>query len=161
MKKILVAILSAILAFRFPMTVVSKDNNTWISDTAYEACVEYGEKYGIAPELLMAMIEIESDGNPYAENKGCMGLMQISPKWHWDRMERLGVTDLNNEKGNVLVGADYMAELFSEYGEVSYVLDIFNGNSKAKYNYENGILSDYSRKILERSAELERIHGKL
>lgn len=31
---------------------------------------------------------------------------------------------------------------------------------KAQENYENGILSDYARAVLERSAELEILHGK-
>lgn len=140
--------------------VISQDNDTYISDTAREACVEYGEEYGICPELLMSMIEVESGGQADARNGTCCGLMQISVKWHKDRMGRLGVTDIFDERGNILVGADYLAELFERYHEASLILDIFNGNSKAQENYESGILSDYARTVLERSAELEILHGK-
>lgn len=110
--------------------------------------------YGIAPELLMAIIETESRGQADAKNGGCYGLMQISKKWHKDRMKRLGVTDIFDERSNILVGADLLAELRDEYHELSLVLDIYHGDSKAFKNYENGIMSDYARKILERSAEL-------
>ena len=131
-----------------------------LSAVAMEACEEYGEAYGICPEFLMAVVETESSGKAYAENGGCKGLMQISTKHHADRMERLGVSDIYDERGNILVGTDYLAELFDEYEEASLVLDVYNGNSKAKSNYENGILSEYAGKILDRSEELERLHGK-
>jgi soluble lytic murein transglycosylase-like protein len=123
-------------------------------------CEEIGELYGVCPELLMSIIEHESSGNKYAENGSCKGLMQVSVRWHADRMEKLGVTDIYDEYGNILVATDYISELREDYEEVSYVLDVYNGNSKATYNYENGILSVYAKSVLERSAELERLRGK-
>lgn len=159
MKRLIVTLLVT-AALLTPMTAVAQDKDTYISQIAQEACMEYGEEYGICPELLMAMVETESGGNPKAENGGCIGLMQISERWHRDRMERLGVTDIYDERGNILIGTDYLMELAGRYGDVSYALDIYNGNSKAEYNFENGIISPYAEKILERSAELERIHGK-
>ena len=131
-----------------------------LSNEAIEACEKYGEEYSICPELLEAIIEAESGGNQYAKCGSCKGLMQISSKWHADRMERLGVTDIYDVDGNIHLGADYLAELFEEYGEASYVLDIYNGNSKAEDYYEQGILSDYANKVLTLSEKLERLHGK-
>lgn len=131
-----------------------------LSNEAIEACEKYGEEYHICPELLMSIIETESGGNQYAECKGCKGLMQISTKWHADRMKRLGVTDIYDVDGNVHVGTDYLAELFEEYGDASYVLDIYNGNSKADEYYEAGVISDYADEVLTRSEKLERLHGK-
>ena len=144
----------------FPMKTTASDSETYLSEEIQGYCIEIGQEYGICPELLMAMIERESTGDRNAENGSCKGLMQISERWHKDRMEKLGVTDIHDEYGNILLGADYLAELREEYCEVSYVLDIYNGNSKADYNYENGILSDYAKHILERSEELERMHNK-
>ena len=86
--------------------------------------------------------------------------MQVSQKYHSDRMQRLGVTDLYDEKGNIKVGTDYLAELFREYEDPCLVLDIYNGNSKAFEYYEQGVVSDYAGKVLDRAEELERIHGK-
>jgi soluble lytic murein transglycosylase-like protein len=159
MRKALTALLVAALTMPIA-TANAQSRDTYISDTAYEACVEYGEEYGICPELLMAIAERESGGNPTAESGGCSGLMQISAKWQKPRIESLGVEDIYDERSNILVATDYLSELFEEYGEVSLVLDKYNGNSKAEYNYNNGIISDYARKILIRSEELERLHGK-
>lgn len=160
MKKILTVFLPVILSLSISITVTAKGNDTYLSEEIQGYCVEIGEEYGICPELLMAIIEKESSGNSLAENGDCKGLMQISERWHRDRMDRLGVENIYDSYGNILVGTDYLMELAEEYGDISYVLDIYNGNSKAERNYQNGVLSDYSEKILERSEELERLHGK-
>ena len=163
MRRIAVLVTPLILSISitFPVNAKSDESqDTYLSEEIQSYCVEVGELYGVCPELLMSMIESESGGNPDAENGSCKGLMQVSERWHKDRMEKLGVADIYDEYGNILVAADYLMELADEYGDIGYVLDIYNGNSKADYNYENGILSNYAEKILERSAELERIHGK-
>ena len=55
-------------------------------------CMEIGKQYHICPELLMAMIEQESSGRADVVNEtGDTGLLQVNPKWHKERMERLGV----------------------------------------------------------------------
>ena len=133
MKKAARLLLAGVMLFvSMPMTAVSQDNDTYISDTAREACIEYGEQYGICPEILESIIEAESRGRPDVKNSSCCGLMQVSVKWHKDRMERLGVTDIFDERGNILVAADYLAELFEKYHEASLVLDIYHGDSKAQ-----------------------------
>lgn len=149
-----------ILAIIPTIRLSAGDRECILSEEVKGYCEEIGEMYGICPELLMAIIEAESSGNQYAENGSCKGLMQVSVKWHADRMEKLGVVDIYDEYSNILVATDYLAELRDDYEEVSYVLDIYNGNSKAYYNYENGILSKYAGSVLERSAELERLRGK-
>lgn len=118
------------------------------------------EPYNICPELVEAMIERESTWNPKAQNGDCMGLMQISGRWHKERMERLGVTDLLDPYDNILVGVDYLAELFGKSEDAGFVLMTYNGDRRANTLYKTGKLSAYAEWILERSAELERAHGK-
>ena len=141
-------------------TVTANEQETYISDEIQGYCVEIGEEYGVCAELLMAIIEAESSGNPKAENGDCKGLMQVSQKWHVDRMERLCVSDLFDPYGNILVATDYLVELFEKHGDLSLVLMIYNGDSKAHEHYENGTLSAYAEKIMNRSYELEEVHGK-
>lgn len=114
----------------------------------------------VCPEFIEAVIEFESHWDPYAVNGDCIGLMQISEKYHRERMDRLGVTDLTDPYDNILVGVDYIAELFKKYEDPGMVLMLYNGDSRAKDYLETGKLSDYAAKVLERSAELEREHGK-
>lgn len=114
------------------------------------------EQKDICPEFVQAIIETESSWDPEARNGDCIGLMQISEKWHQDRMERLGVTDLTDPYDNILVGIDYLDELIHRYGDQAMVLMIYNGDSRAWKFWETGEMSEYARKILERAEELER-----
>lgn len=149
-----------ILAITVSIPIKANAKDTYLSEDIQRYCEEIGEQYYICPELLEAIVEKESSGKSDAKNGQCKGLMQIHDKFHKERMERLGVTDIHDEYGNILVGADYLAELFEEYEDVGYVLDIYSGNSKADENYEKGVLSSYAKSILTRSESLERQHGK-
>lgn len=125
-------------------------------------CQEIAEKYGICPELIMAVCEHESNWNPDAVGTlGDTGLMQIVPKYHGERMQYLGVTDLTDPYSNILVGADYLAELATKYEDVAEALMVYNmGKEKAEKLYNKGIISEYATDILERSAEMERMDEK-
>lgn len=160
-RRILSVFLTIIMAFLFSASAYASEEDIFLSKTAIDACEKYGKEYNICPELLMAIAEAESSGNPKAENGGCKGLMQVSEKWHKDRMKRLGVTDIFDTKGNILVATDYLYELFEKYEDVGMVLMVYNGDSNAE-DYMNGKaeLSGYAEKILERSFELEKKSGK-
>lgn len=160
--KVIFLLVESAMALTMSIASVSlaETRETWISNDAYAYCEEIGEQYNICPELLMAVIEKESSGQATATNGNCVGLMQVSARWHGDRMMKLGATDLYCERDNILVAADYLSELFTKYKEPSLVLDIYNGNSNAMRNYDCGVISDYARDILDRAAELERLHGK-
>lgn len=157
MKNVIKVFLPIIMWSFVEFTSTAQPAGTYISEDAQEACVKYGEEYGICPEMLMAMIEKESSGRPDVESGGCKGLMQISDRWHKDRMERLGVKDIYSIDGNIHVGADYLSELFEKYCDVGIVLMVYHGEKNAATKTE---LSDYADWILTRSAELERMNGK-
>ncbi len=122
---------------------------------------EAGQEYGICPEFLQAVAWYESGWQADASTGSCEGLMQVSPYWHSGRMARLGVQDLHDPEGNMLVAADYLAELFGEWEDPAVVLMVYNGDSGAQHYRETGEgLSGYARKVLELSEQLEREHGK-
>lgn len=156
-KKLLILLILVVLP---NIKVYAHSNDTYLNKDIQKYCKEIGGKYGVCEELLLAMIETESAGVSDAENNGCKGLMQVCERYHKDRMDNLMVTDIYDEYSNILVATDYLMELADEYGDIGYVLDVYHGDSKAKYNYENGILSNYSKKILERSEEIERARRK-
>ena len=158
--KMLAIALAASLVLTKSVMANEEIEPTHISVEAQVSCYEYGEMYDICPELLMAMIEAESSGNPKAENGDCKGLMQISERWHSGRMEEIGADDIWSETDNIHIGANYLHELFNRYEDVALVLMVYNGESDAAEKAENGYISDYARKILDRSAELERWKGK-
>ena len=73
------------------------------------------EEAGITYELALAVIRKETGfQNVMGDNGNSYGYMQIQPRWHEDRMERLGVTDLTDPYSNFRVGCDFLAELLSK-----------------------------------------------
>lgn len=130
-----------------------------------EYCEEIGQAKGICPELLEAIAWHESRFIPTEKNKNCYGLMQINIKIHQDRIENLGYTskDMLKAKPNIEVAADYLAELYEDYGDENpIVLSLYSGagwDAVEKYK-EYGFITDYVDDILTRSAKYERLHGK-
>lgn len=126
-----------------------------------ELAVRTGREYGISPEFLQAVAWQESSYREDAEYGNCSGLMQVSGYWHKDRMEHLGVTDLHDPEGCMIVAADYFVELFEKYEDPGMVLMVYNGDSGAPGYQETGEgLSDYAVSILEMAERLERESGK-
>lgn len=131
------------------------------ADEVYALAQETGGEYGICPEFLQAVAWQESRYDPKVSNGGCEGLLQVAGRWHGDRMEELGMTDLYDPAGNMAVAADYLAGLFARYEDPGMVLMVYNGDSHAEHYRETGEgLSDYAMSVLELSENLEREHGK-
>lgn len=160
MKKLSLIAMALIVASNITFTVNAKPQDTYLSEEIQGYCEEIGGKYGVCEELLLAMIETESAGVSDAENNGCKGLMQVCERYHKDRMDNLMVTDIYDEYSNILVATDYLMELADEYGDIGLVLMIYHGEKSALEKSERGELSSYAEKILERSEQLERLHGK-
>lgn len=134
---------------------------TNIPNEYQEYCKEIAEKYDISPYLLMAMIERESAGKYQVTNdSGDTGLMQINKKWHYDRMERLGVVDLYDPYSNILVGADFLKELFDKNdGDIYLAAMKYNMRHKrAEELYAKGIISEYALKVVARADELTELY---
>ena len=119
------------------------------------------EEEGIDPTVIIAMIEVESsyDSETIGDGGNSFGLMQIQPRWHDQRMQALAVTDLLDPKQNVKVGIDILAELLAKYGgDVEMALVAYNAGPTGAYRhwFSRGVYSsDYSKKVLEISAELK------
>ena len=124
-----------------------------------EAAIKYGEEYGILPEFLEALAWRESRYHADAVSKdgSCIGLCQVNPKWHKERMKRTGKTDLYNIDDNMNVAADYLSELLQEHpGEPEIALMIYNGD----HSYREGNISQYAQDIMKKSQELAKKHGR-
>lgn len=135
------------------------ENRIEITDEVKELCGIYGRRYGISPELLQAMIWIESRciSSAQSADKSCKGLMQVKPSCHRERMKRLGVRNVFDPAGNILVGTDYLAELLDRYDTLEMALGAYNGDAGAT---EGLYVSRYAKKVLEISQALEKAAAK-
>lgn len=139
-------------------------NGGEFSEELQEFTQDLCKERNLSYPLVLALIERET-GYKNVDPNGCgsTGYMQIIQKWHEDRMEKFGVTDLLDPKGNIIVGIDYLSELFEKYNEVNLVLMAYNmGESGAKKVWEDGIYSsDYADYIIQREAEISaEIYGR-
>ena len=83
---------TSVFLMTFTTEAKAKNEDTWLSPEIQGYCEEIGEEYSICPELLEALIETESSGNPQATCGNCRGLMQVNPDIHKDRMKRFFVS---------------------------------------------------------------------
>lgn len=107
--------------------------------------------YGIEPALILAVIEKESSYDETAIGDGgeSYGLMQVQPRWHVARMDKLGVEDLLNPYQNITVGVDILAGHITTYGDVGAALTAYNRGS-----YQ-GEVSEYAEDVIERKERIE------
>ena len=99
------------------------------------------EEAGITYELALAVIRKETEfQNVMGDNGNSYGYMQIQPRWHEDRMERLGVTDLTDPYSNFRVGCDFLAELLSKY-TLEEALTAYNSGKPGKSEYATSVMN--------------------
>lgn len=113
--------------------------------------IQVAESYSIDPAILFAMAYRESTYNPavIGDNGEAFGLLQVQPRWHSDRMVRLGCTDLLDPYQNVIVGADYLAEQLQRYGgDMGKALVAYNAG------HYSGTITRYAQVVLEIAEEL-------
>ena len=107
----------------FVAMCVSAEEQVIVPEDVKEISEELGQAYNICPELIQAICWRESRFQTDAENGGCIGIMQVSQRWHKDRMDKLGVTDLMDPKQNMEVAVDYLADLVEDEEDMEEALD--------------------------------------
>ena len=88
----------------------------WCSEgkSMARACADFNaERYGVPPELVHAIIEVESAWNPYAvSSKGAVGVMQLMPA----TAAAFGVRNRFRIEENVAAGVAYLSWLWLRFG---------------------------------------------
>lgn len=113
--------------------------------------ISEAEAHSIDPVIIFAMAFRESSFNPAAigDNGNSFGLLQIQHRWHQERMERLGCSDLLDPFQNVTVGVDILAEQIDRYeGNIAKALVAYN------QGHFTGTVTDYAKDVLEKAEEL-------
>ena len=125
-----------------------------MTDADQEIVFGICQKNGVAFQLVMAIIEHESDFDRTARSQtGDSGYMQIND-CNAESMSDLGFSDLYDLEQNVGAGVHILKELFSKYeGDVTFVLMAYNAGEKGAQNMrDSGIYeTEYTVEILERA----------
>lgn len=127
-----------------------------IQDYIITMCSEC-DSCDLDPAIIIAIIWKESEYNADAigDNGNSLGLMQVQPRWHSERMEKLSAPDLLNPYQNIRVGIDYLVDLYSINENTEWVLMAYNGGPTYANNlYSKGAISKYANDILDKADEL-------
>ena len=96
---------------------------------------DLAEKHGLRPELVKAVIHVESGFNPKAvSKKGARGLMQVMPV----NLRRLGAENPFDPEENIAAGTRYLSRLLERYdGNLTLSLAAYNAGPTAVDHYQD------------------------
>ncbi len=103
----------------------------------------YGKQYGISPKLLKAIAKVESGEKPgiVGDDVESVGLFQIQPKWHMQRLKE-GESLLDPEV-NTRVACEILTELMDKYATLDEVLTAYNcGHDTGDRSYANKVYEE-------------------
>jgi|GEM_PF-1611671 len=126
---------------------LSPRDNRWLVKDAVSQAHQITK---LDPELLQAVIEVESAGNPHAQSSvGAKGLMQLMDQTAKD----LGVHNSFDPYENVLGGARYLSEQLQAFkGNLRLALAAYNAGPDAVRKYNDippySETQDYVQKVL-------------
>lgn len=92
----------------------------------------------VDPYIALSVLEIESNYKPNLKSSaGAVGLMQWIPKWHSWRMGKFHLNDMWDPYTNIIVGMDYLNDLFQSNGSWREALYGYNHSTV----YVNSVIS--------------------
>lgn len=108
-----------------------------------------GEEHDLDPILILSLITAESSFNPQARNNsGAVGLMQVIPYWHRDKISALGLSQaqLFHVDSNIQLGAMILKNYLDQNdGNMVRALQKYNGSSKDRsLRYSNKVFQHYN-----------------
>ena len=113
---------------------------------------QYAAHYSVPPELIGALIDVESRWNPRAiSNKGAMGLMQLMPK----TARRYGAFEPFDIEQNIAAGTRYVTALMWEFhGDLRLVAAAYyagdRGIARKQLSYSNPDVVAYVQAVRRR-----------
>jgi len=118
-----------------------------------------GQRVGLDPLIILAVMGIESGLNPIAESvMGAKGLMQVIPKHHQDKFDvSAGEQALLDPMTNILVGARILKEYIRRTGSVESGLQTYAGAmSDSTGTYAQKVMAEKER-MRQALLRLERL----
>jgi soluble lytic murein transglycosylase len=145
------------------LLLLPTDSKADVPSTLAERCVQhYAAHYRVPPELIAALIDVESRWNPHAlSNKGAMGLMQLMP----DTARRYGALQPFDVEQNIAAGTRYVTTLMWEFhGDLRLVAAAYNAGDRwvgqKQLNYRNADVIAYVEAVRRQYVMRKQVAGR-
>ena len=111
------------------------------------AAFREGRRNDVDPLLILAVIAVESRFNPIAESEqGAVGLMQIVPRFHMDKVADTGAPTFLQPHANIAIGARILKDAIRRGGGEVAGLQLYNGSfDDDTQAYANRVLGERRR----------------
>jgi len=132
--------LASVVARRYR---VAEDAAAEVVDAAFREA----HRHGLDPILILAVIAVESRFNPFAQSEqGALGLMQVVPRFHLDKIAALGVPSILVPDANIALGARILKDAIRRAGSEQAGLQLYNGAVDDETQaYANRVLQERRR----------------
>lgn len=149
------------------LTAMTSPTVTWthwvrypvpLDDDLQRYIAEVCSRYHVPTEMVMALMDPESgyDAGAIGDSGQSFGLMQVWATEHTGRCIELECYNLLNPYQNVLVGVDFLAELWDSYGNWEQALSFYHGEGgDLPSAYADDILA--KAEILAEGASIETL----
>ena len=141
------------LLFLFMIVVLPRVSQGATPTPLAKRCVErYAAQYRVSPELIAALIDVESRWNPRAvSNKGALGIMQLMPA----TAKRFGAFQPFDVEQNIAAGTRYVTTLMWEFhGDLRLVAAAYYAGDRwvgeRQLNYRNPDVVAYVEAVRQR-----------
>ena len=134
-----------------------------LSDELQEYTQNICKDYGISYELVLGIMEVESDFNPNLfSGTNDSGIMQINAANHEWLTKALQITDFFDPYQNILAGVYLLAEISGKYDTPEEILMVYNcGPSGARRLWKQGVnKTKYTNKVMSAARKFEKKGGK-
>lgn len=150
--KIAMLILAAILSVAEPEHEPAQGYDVPLPAEYIEHVTTVALEYGLDPAWIFGIAYQESRFRPdvTGDSGKAEGMYQIQPRWHQERMQRLGVTNLYDEWQAVYVACDYLSEVLGEYGDIRTALTVY------RYGCPTISGEDYAAIVLQKADEIRK-----
>lgn len=115
----------------------------------------YSKQYGVDPDLVSAIIRVESNFDPRAVSpKNCKGLMQLHP----ETARRYGVSDVFDPAENIEAGVKFLSHLTDSFDrDLDLILAAYNAGENAVRRHDGIPPYEETRQYVSR---VESIFGR-
>jgi hypothetical protein len=111
--------------------------------------LKYSSEYRLPPNLIIHIINRESGFRPLITSRaGALGLMQVIPKWHKEKLEAMKISEdevyyINN---NIKLGCWIFREYFDQTGDIEKTLKKYVGGNHE--TYIKNILAGFANEVI-------------